>query len=60
MYHIDAARIKSLTSIAQECSEPYWTIPRSYIPLYSSYTVTYLPSLKPLKSDKQDMQDNAG
>ena len=30
------------------------------MPQNSSYTVTYLPSLKPFKADQEDMQDAAG
>ena len=43
-----------------ECYEPYWINPGSNIPQNSSYTVTYLPSLKSFKSDELDMQDTAG
>ena len=44
---------KSLMAVAQECYEPYWTNPGSNIPQNSSYTITYLPSLKPFKSVEQ-------
>ena len=51
---------KSLTVIAQECCELYWTNPGSNIPQSSSYTATCHPSLKPSKSDEQDLLDTAG
>ena len=51
---------KSLTAITQECYEPYWINPLSSIPQNSRCTVNYLPSLKPFKSDEEDMQDIAG
>ena len=51
---------KSLTAIAQECYEPYWKNPGRNIPQNSSCMLTYLPPLKPFKSDEQDMQNNAG
>ena len=38
----------------------YWISPWSSIPQNSSYTVTVLPSLKPLKSDERDTQNTAG
>ena len=55
---LQSAYEKSLMAIAQQCYELYWTSPGSNIPWKSSCTATYLPSLKPLKSDKQDMRGN--
>ena len=51
---------KSLMAIAQECYELYWTNPGSNISQNSICMATYLPSLKPSKSDKQDIQGTAG
>ena len=51
---------KSLTENSQESYDPYWINHRSNIPQNSSYSVNYLLSLKPFKSEKQDMQDTAG
>ena len=46
--------------LAQECYEPQWSNPESNVLQNSSCIVTYLPSLKPFKSDEQDIQDTAG
>ena len=51
---------KSLTAIAQEYSELYWTNPESNILQNSSYTATSNPSLKASKSDEQDTLDTSG
>ena len=47
---------ESLTAIAQECCELYWTSPGGSILQRSSCTDTYQPSQKPSKLDEQDMQ----
>ena len=46
--------------MVQECYKLYWTNPGSNIPQNSSCMATYLPTLKPSKWDKEDMQDIAG
>ena len=50
---------KSLMAIAQECCEPYRINRRSNFPQNSNYMAFYLPSIKPFKSDEQDMQNPA-
>ena len=47
-------------AIAHEGNEVYWTNPGSNILQNSSCMATCLPSLKPFKSDKQDMQVTGG
>ena len=51
---------KNFTAIAWECYELYWTSPGHNILPNSSCTATNLLSLKPFKSDEQDMRDTAG
>ena len=48
---------ESLTAIAQECCELYWTSPGRCITQNSSCTATYLPPRKPSELDEKDMQD---
>ena len=50
---------KSLTTIAQEYYELYWTNPGGNIPQNNSCMATYHPSWKPSKLDEQDMQKTA-
>ena len=51
---------KSLTAIAQQCCELYWTNPRGNIPQNCSCTTTYHLSQKPSWLDEEDMWDTAG
>ena len=51
---------ESLTEIAQECCELYWTSPESSIPQNRSCMDTYHPFWKPCKLDKQDKRNTAG
>ena len=44
----------------QECYLLSWTNPRSKTVQNGSYMATYLPSRKPYKLYKQDMQGTAG
>ena len=52
--------IEKKMTVAQECYELYLTNPSSNMLQKSSCMVTYLASLKPFKSDKQDMRYSAG
>ena len=51
---------RSLTAIAQECYELYWTSSRGSIPQSSSCTDTNHSSRKPSKLDEQDIRDTPG
>ena len=53
-------RRKSLTAIAPECYELYWTSPGDNTTQNSSCTATKHPSRKPSKVDEQDMRVTAG
>ena len=51
---------KSLTATTQECCEQFWTSPGGNTIKSTSCTATYLPSLKLLTLDEQDIRDTAG
>ena len=62
MNHMETEQMekKKLTGITQEYYELYWTNSECNIPQNSSCTATYIPSLKPSKSDEQAIRDTAG